>query len=74
VRREVSAPAQAWGPKVLAAAAIAVASSGYAMLTAPFERSIEWRGLTYDIEGRDRIRMRSYRPYRAAGTAPRSIV
>jgi Glycosyltransferase like family 2 len=74
VRREVSAPAPAWGPKVLAAAAIAVASSGYAMLTAPFARSIEWRGLTYDIEGRDRIRMRSYRPYRAAGTAPRSIV
>jgi hypothetical protein len=74
VRGQVSAPAPAWGPNVLAAAAIAVASSGYAMLTAPFARSIAWRGLTYDIEGRDRIRMRSYRPYRAAGTAPRSIV
>ena len=44
------------------------------MLAAPFVRSVEWRGLTYDIEGRDRIRMRSYGPYHAPGTAPRSIV
>jgi Glycosyl transferase family 21 len=74
VRRAVSAPPPPSGPKVVAAAAIAAASSGYAMLAAPFARAIEWRGLTYDIEGRDRIRMRSYRPYHAAGTAPRSIV
>ena len=39
------------------------------MFTAPFVRSIEWRGITYDIAGRDRIRLRSYRPYRAAGPA-----
>ena len=74
VRRAVSAPPPPSGPKVVAAAAIAAASSGYAMLVAPFARAIEWRGLTYDIAGRDRIRMRSYRPYHAAGTAPRSIV
>ncbi len=74
VRRAVSAPPPPWGPKVIAAAAIAAASSGYAMLAAPFARSIEWRGLTYDIAGRDRIRLRSYRPYHAPGTAPRSIV
>jgi hypothetical protein len=75
VRRAVSAPPPPWGPKVIAAAAIAAASSTYAMLAAPFARSIEWRGITYDIAGRDRIRLRSYRPYRPAATAPpRSIV
>jgi hypothetical protein len=74
VRRMVSAPPPPSRPKVIAAGLITAASSTYAMLTAPFMRSIEWRGLTYDIAGRDRIRMRSYRPYRAAGTAPHSIV
>jgi glycosyltransferase involved in cell wall biosynthesis len=74
VRRAVSAPPPSWGPKVIAAAAIAAGISGYAMLAAPFVRSVEWRGLTYNITGRDRIRMRSYRPYHAPGTAPRSIV
>lgn len=74
VRRAVCAPRPPWGPKVIAAAAVAAAKSGHAMLAAPFARSIEWRGLTYDIAGRDRIRLRSYRPYHAAGTAPRSIV
>jgi Glycosyltransferase like family 2 len=74
VRRAVSAPPPPWGPKVIAAAAIAAAGSTHAMLTAPFARSIEWRGITYDIAGRDRIRLRSYRPYDATGTAPsRSI-
>jgi hypothetical protein len=33
------------------------------MALAPFERSIVWRGLTYDIGGRDRIRLRAYRPF-----------
>jgi len=31
---------------------------------------IDWRGITYDIEGRDRIRMRTYRPYRGADAGP----
>jgi Glycosyltransferase like family 2 len=74
VRRVVSAPPPPSRPKVVAAAAIAAASSTYAMLIAPFMRSVEWRGLTYDIAGRDRIRLRSYRAYHAAGAAPRSIV
>jgi hypothetical protein len=74
VRRAVPAPPRPSGPKVVAAAAIAAGISSYAMLAAPFARSVEWRGLTYDIAGRDRIRMRSYRPYHAPGTAPRSIV
>jgi Glycosyl transferase family 21 len=75
VRRAVAAPPPPRGPKVIAAAAIAVGSSTYAMLAAPFVRSIGWRGITYDIVGRDRIRMRSYSPYHAPGTAaPRSIV
>jgi cellulose synthase/poly-beta-1,6-N-acetylglucosamine synthase-like glycosyltransferase len=74
VRRVVPAPPPPRRPKVVAAAAIAAASSSYGMLTAPFARLVEWRGLTYDIAGRDRIRLRSYRPYHSAGTAPRSIV
>jgi cellulose synthase/poly-beta-1,6-N-acetylglucosamine synthase-like glycosyltransferase len=75
VRRTVAAPAPPIGAKVIAAAAIAVGSSTYAMLAAPFVRSIGWRGITYDIVGRDRIRMRSYSPYHEPGTAaPRSIV
>jgi hypothetical protein len=75
VRRTVSAPPPPWGPKIIAAAAIAAGGSTYAMLSAPFARSIEWRGITYDIAGRDRIRLRSYRPYQSTGAAPsRSIV
>jgi hypothetical protein len=75
VRRAVRAPPPPRGPKVIAAAAIAVASSAYAMLAAQFARSVAWRGITYDIAGRDRIRMRSYHPYHAPGPAPsRSIV
>jgi cellulose synthase/poly-beta-1,6-N-acetylglucosamine synthase-like glycosyltransferase len=74
VRRAVSAPSPPRGPKVIAAAAIAAGSSAYAMLASPFVRSVEWRGLTYDIAGRNRISLRSYRPYHAPGTAPRSIV
>jgi hypothetical protein len=34
-------------------------------VTAPFTRSFVWHGITYDIAGRDHIRMRSYVPYRA---------
>jgi glycosyltransferase involved in cell wall biosynthesis len=76
VRRVVAAPSPPrWGPRVVAAAAIATTSSTSAMVVAPFVRSIAWRGLTYDIAGRDRIRMRSYHPYHAPGAAPsRSIV
>jgi cellulose synthase/poly-beta-1,6-N-acetylglucosamine synthase-like glycosyltransferase len=75
VSRAVAAPPPSREPRVIVAAAIAVASSTYAMVAAPFVRSIGWRGITYDIFGRDRIRMRSYGPYQAPGTAaPRSIV
>jgi hypothetical protein len=75
VRRAVAAPPPSWGPKVITAGAIAAASSSYAMFAAPFARSLTWRSLTYDIAGRDRIRLRAYRPYQAAGTAPsRSIM
>jgi cellulose synthase/poly-beta-1,6-N-acetylglucosamine synthase-like glycosyltransferase len=76
VRRAVAAPPPPpSGPRLVVAAAIAVGSSTYAMLAAPFVRSIGWRGITYDVVGRDRIHMRSYNPYHAPGTAaPRSIV
>jgi hypothetical protein len=40
------------------------------LFKAQFARSIDWRGITYDIEGRDRIRMRTYRPYRGADAGP----
>jgi GT2 family glycosyltransferase len=63
VRRAVTAPPPPSGLKVCAAAAIAIASCTYAMAIAPFVRSVEWRGITYDIGGRDRIRLRSYHPY-----------
>jgi hypothetical protein len=66
VRKVVAAPSPPRGPKVLAAAAIALGSATYALAMAPFTRSFEWRGIIYDIEGRDRIRMRSYAPFRGA--------
>jgi cellulose synthase/poly-beta-1,6-N-acetylglucosamine synthase-like glycosyltransferase len=75
VRRAVAAPPPPRGLRIIAAAAIAAGSSTYAMVAAPLLRSIGWRGITYDIVGRDRIRMRSYAPYQAPRTAaPRSIV
>jgi hypothetical protein len=75
VRRAVAAPPPPRWLKIVPATAVAVASSTYATLAAPFVRSIGWRGITYDILGRDRIRVRSYSPYQAQGTAaPRSIV
>jgi cellulose synthase/poly-beta-1,6-N-acetylglucosamine synthase-like glycosyltransferase len=75
VRRTVSAPPPPWGPKIIAAAAIAAGRSTHAMLCAPFARSLVWRGITYDIAGRGRIRLRSYRPYQSTGAAPsRSIM
>ena len=66
VREVAAAPPPPSGPKVLAAAAIALGSATHALVMAPFTRSFEWRGITYDIEGRDRIRMRSYAPFRGA--------
>jgi Glycosyl transferase family 21 len=67
VRRVVAAPPPpATGRELLEAAFIAIGSSTYALVLAPFTRSLVWRGISYDIEGRDRIRMRSYAPYRGA--------
>ncbi len=71
VRRTVAAPRRAVGlAKLVPAILIAVAHATYAVLKAPLMRSIDWRGITYDIEGRDRIRMRAYRPYRVADGGP----
>jgi hypothetical protein len=64
-------------PKLASAIFIALSHATYAVFKAPFLRSIAWRGITYDIEGRDRIRMRAYQPYCAAddgATAARSIL
>jgi hypothetical protein len=75
MRRVASAPPPPARPKVVAAGLITAGSSAYAMVAAPFARSLTWRGLTYDIAGRDRIRLRSYGPYQTPGVAPsRSIV
>jgi hypothetical protein len=78
VRRTVSAPPRRVSLlKLPSAIFIALSHATYAVFKAPFMRSIAWRGITYDIEGRDRIRMRAYRPYRAAddgATAARSIL
>jgi cellulose synthase/poly-beta-1,6-N-acetylglucosamine synthase-like glycosyltransferase len=78
VRRTVSAPPRRVSlPKLVSAIFIALSHATYAVFKAPFMRSIAWRGITDDIEGRDRIRMRAYRPYCAAddgATAARSIL
>jgi len=64
VRRIVTAPRPTVGRlRLVWPILIALSHATYVLLKAPFVRSIDWRGITYDIEGRDRIRMRAYRPY-----------
>jgi len=71
VRRIVAAPPRAVGLLNLVRAIVAAHHySTLALFRAPFVRSIDWRGITYDIEGRDRIRMRAYRPYRGGDAGP----
>jgi hypothetical protein len=71
VRRIVAAPSRAVGlPDLVWATLVALHYSTLALFKAPFMRSIDWRGITYDIEGRDRIRMRAYRPYRGEDAGP----
>jgi cellulose synthase/poly-beta-1,6-N-acetylglucosamine synthase-like glycosyltransferase len=78
VRRTVAAPPRRVSlSKLSLAIFIALSHATYAVFKAPFLRSIAWRGITYDIEGRDRIGMRAYRPYCAGddgATAARSIL
>ncbi len=45
---------------------LALYNTAYATIAAPLTRSIDWRGITYDIEDADQIRMRAFQPYRAA--------
>ena len=40
----------------------------YAMIRALFMRTMDWRGITYRIEGRDRIQLLGYSPYRPPRT------
>jgi len=71
VHRIVVAPPWAVGlPKLAGAMLIALSFSTNAVLLAPFMRSIKWRGITYDIAGRNRVRMRAYRPYAGADGGP----
>jgi hypothetical protein len=71
VRRIVAAPPRAVGlPNLVWATLAALHYSTLALFSAPFVRSIDWRGITYDIEGRDRIRMRAYRSYRSGDAGP----
>ena len=68
VRSVVAAPQRvADPPRLVVASLIALSFTTNSLFMAPFLRSIDWRGITYDIEGRIRIRMRGYRPYRAIG-------
>src|SRR5262249_27653374 len=68
VRRIVAAPPRvADVPRLVAASLVALSFTTNSLFVAPFLRSIDWRGITYDIEGRNRIRMRAYRPYRNTG-------
>jgi len=71
VRRVVAAPPRTLGfPKLAWGILLALYQSTYAMFATPLTRAIEWRGITYDIHGRDRILMRAYKPYRGAGSEP----
>jgi hypothetical protein len=66
VRRTVAAPPRAAGlPKLVVATLIALSFTTNSLFMTPFIRSIAWRGITYDIVGRGRIRLRAYRPYRS---------
>jgi cellulose synthase/poly-beta-1,6-N-acetylglucosamine synthase-like glycosyltransferase len=49
--------------KRIAAVPLTLVMAIFAMLATLFLRTIEWRGITYAIEGRDRIRLLAYRPY-----------
>src|SRR5207248_6170185 len=37
-----------------------------ALVSAGFVRKVEWRGITYEVNGSGRIRLLEYRPYRPA--------
>jgi GT2 family glycosyltransferase len=68
VRRIVAAPPRVADlPRLVVASLVALSFTTNSLFMAPFLRSIDWRGITYDIEGRNRIRMRAYRPYRGTG-------
>jgi hypothetical protein len=71
VRRVVAAPPRVVGfPNLFWATSLALYQATYAIFAAPMIRSIDWRGITYDIEGRGRIRMRAFRPYRVPAGEP----
>jgi hypothetical protein len=71
VCRVVAPPPRTLGfPKLAWGILLALYQSTYAMFATPLTHAIEWRGITYDIRGRDRILMRTYRPYRGTGTEP----
>ena len=50
-------------PRLIVAVAIGIYQACYAICTAPRTATIEWRGIMYDILGKNRIHMRAYRPY-----------
>jgi cellulose synthase/poly-beta-1,6-N-acetylglucosamine synthase-like glycosyltransferase len=73
VRRVVPAPKVAVGlPRLVGAVLLGMYEVSTAMIEAPLQRSINWRGITYDIEGRGRIRMRAFHPYHSARGQPTS--
>jgi cellulose synthase/poly-beta-1,6-N-acetylglucosamine synthase-like glycosyltransferase len=61
-------PISTW--KLVPATIVTQVLSIYAMIETMFMRSIDWRGVTYAIDGRDRIRLVEYKPYRAPVTKP----
>jgi hypothetical protein len=71
VRRVVAAPPQRIGFARLACGiSLGLYQTTHAMFATLLTRAIDWRGITYDIQGRDRVYMRAYRPYRGAGAEP----
>ena len=71
IRRVVAAPPPAVKfPRLVWAILVTLFLATYAIFQAPLIRSIQWRGINYEIKGRDRIRMSAYLPYSGADDAP----
>jgi cellulose synthase/poly-beta-1,6-N-acetylglucosamine synthase-like glycosyltransferase len=71
VRRVVAAPPRAADfPRLVWAILITLFLATYAIFQAPLMRSIHWRGINYEIKGRNRIRMCAYRPYSGTDDEP----
>jgi cellulose synthase/poly-beta-1,6-N-acetylglucosamine synthase-like glycosyltransferase len=61
-------------PKLLISLAISPFISLYTLLAAAWARSIQWRGITYEIQSNQQAHMVEYRPYRSGHFANPNIL